>query len=76
MRLEFLELGELGIAVPGLLELLPLGGYQRLVLAGELKGGRLGMSNIMEMSIMQRIHWHKKWSIDVSSIGETDLLRT
>ena len=56
MRLEFLELGELGIAVPGLLELLPLGGYQRLVLAGELKGGRLGMSNVMEMSIMQRIH--------------------
>ena len=76
MRLEFLELGELGIAVPGLLEPLHLGGYQRLVLAGELKGGRLGMSNIMEMSIMQRIHWHKKWSIDVSSIGETDLLRT
>ena len=56
MRLEFLELGELGIAVPGLLEPLHLGGYQRLVLAGELKGGRLGMSNIMEMSIMQRIH--------------------
>ena len=58
MRLEFLELGELGIAVPlqCLLELLPVGGYQRLVLAGELKGGRVGMSKIMEMSIMQRIH--------------------